>query len=941
MGHDDIDAEDVPRVRSVDNGTLEAFGKKVTIPRFPGQSSRAYALPRPLLQSCIYAFYSPPARRALSTRLPTLATHSALTLSRYFAVEDGLDFLDTKLPRIRGQPAFRELAMNLKPGITVSLVSLPLSISLAIASGCSPVQGIITACWAGIVSALTGGSHYNVVGPTGAYIFAIREWASSPGERTHSARLLPHVPAGALSGILSYFSVTYGPGIQPLLAVMTGIFCLLVWLSQIDKYLVFIPGAVMHGFTMGVAFIISANQINFALGLPKLTRHPEFVSNLYESINNAGKASVSAIAFFVIGLSALLMLSKRYGKIPWAVVLAFIGIIIGGAADAAGSAVPQTIKTQYGDLQLTLVQVSVVFTQGLPNAGLEVWYDLLRGAISITAVAVLETLISARIADRMTKTIFNQRQEVMSVGLANLASGLTGGIPATAALARTALNIKSGASSRAAGIVNGISLFFLSTVLFPQFKFLPLPVVAAILCNTAYRMLEVEEIKLLARTDPAMFTVAVVTALICIIEDPTMGIVYGTGLAMIRSLLAMLHGHAILQVYKGTRCELQWHFTLNDHATQLRLCRSAFTTEPDAETLAAEKALRAAEIASASTVLAQATMTLKKAREGAKAAVAASVKKMLASVEFEIDRGANPEGHFTAVAEADVDEHVSRVAFYSIAGYFTYISAQSHLDRIRGLFLHKATSLPGLDVIAISLADCHYADPDAMDAMGDLVSVRAPHPALSLCRALALTPSLPSPQDLVRHKMTVFMVGFQPGVRRMFNMQHWSHGLTTFPDYGSLLVHMREVASLEMEKGNAGGSLNDYVSARVEGAVQAQLQDAKAQAGAIAPRAPGPTPTQNRPSSTYRLLAGGAPAGSSSESFIRSAPLASLPESRTGSPAVSGEQREAFSPGQSGAGAVPAPLTHSVLVSGLASPTPVAGGNGAAGVGGLKSADDW
>lgn len=82
-------------------------------------------------------------------------------------LENGLDYLDTKLPTIRGRPAFRELAANLKPGITVSLVSLPLSISLAIASGASPVQGIITACWAGLVSALFGGSHYNVVGPTG------------------------------------------------------------------------------------------------------------------------------------------------------------------------------------------------------------------------------------------------------------------------------------------------------------------------------------------------------------------------------------------------------------------------------------------------------------------------------------------------------------------------------------------------------------------------------------------------------------------------------------------------------------------------------------------------------------------------------------------------------------------------------------------------------
>jgi len=809
------------------------------------------------------------------------------------------------VPTIRGRPAFRELAANLKPGVTVSLVSLPLSVSLALASGATPVQGIITACWAGLVSAAFGGSHYNVVGPT-----------------------------GALSGILSYYSVKYGPAIQPLLAVITGFMCVLVWLSGVYKYLVFIPGAVMHGFTMGVAFIISANQINFALGLPKLKRHPLFLENLAESFANAGKSAVSAIAFFAVGLAALLVLSRRYPRVPWAVVLAAIGIVIGSSADAAGSAVPQTIRTQYGDLSLALVQISPVFNNGVPNtdtaeAALTTWFDLLRGALSITAVAVLETLISARIADRLTKTLFDSRQEVLSVGLANLASGATGGLPATAALARTALNIKSGATSRAAGIVNGVSLIILSTVLFDQFKFLPLPVVAAILCNTAYRMLEVDEIVLLARTDPAMFTVAVVTALICIVEDPTMGIVYGTGLAMVRSLMAMLHGHALLQVFKGTRCELQWFFTLNNHEAQLAACRTAYTSEPDARALAQLAAQTKAEREAAVTELAQATQTLQKAREAAKSQVARSVKKAIASVEFEVERGVNPEGHLTAIAEADVDNAVPRCAVYAVAGYFTYISAGAHLDRIRGLFLpERSTRLPGVDVVAISLAEAYYTDQDAMDAMGDLVT------------------------DLVRSKLTVFMIGFPPGVRRMFDMQHWSHGISVFPDYGSLLVHMREVTALAAEKGPGGGDLNEYVAARVAVAVEQQL----AGATALAPP-PGtarrPEPTSNRPSASYRLLGGGAtpaPAapsgGGGAEPAGAAAPRTpapgagaaahALPQSRLASPA--GTAADAFSPASAaGAGG---PLTHAVDAGGVLSPAPPAGGAAPAAAA-AKGVDDW
>lgn len=512
--------------------------------------------------------------------------------------------------------------------------------------------------------------------------------------------------------------------------MITGVLCLLVWLSGIDKYLVFIPSAVMHGFTMGVAFIITANQINFALGLPKLTRHPEFVANLYESLTNAGRGSIVAVLFFAVSLTALLMASKRYGKVPWAVVLAAIGIVIGSAADASQMASIQTIKTQYGDLQLSLIVVSDIFIKGL-NADFDVWFDLLRGSISIAAVAVLETLISARIADRMTKTLFDQKKEVFSVGIANLASGITGGLPATAALARTALNIKSGATSRAAGIVNAISIIILSTVLFSQFKFLPLPIVAAILCNTAYRMLEVEEIKLLAKSDPAMFAVAVVTALICIIEDPTMGIVYGTFLAMIRSLMAMIHGHAVFNVFKGVRCEVLHVFTLNDHKAQLAKVKTLYTGADDPELLARRKKMEKIENAAATTSLAEATMTIKKARQQAKEQVEKSLKdQMFSHSDFALDRGTNAEGHFTSVAEAEVDAHVPHVAVYSIAGYFTYISATSHLTRLRGLFMDEETKLPNIDVVALSLENCYYADPDAMDAMGDFVNVSSPALAL-------------------------------------------------------------------------------------------------------------------------------------------------------------------------------------------------------------------
>jgi SulP family sulfate permease len=687
-----------------------------------------------------------------------------------------LHFLDTKLPPIKGRPFFREIASNAKSGMTVALVSLPLSISLAIAADATPVQGIITAVWAGSASAIFGGSHYNIVGPT-----------------------------GALSGILSYYSVTYGSAIQPILAILTGFLCLAVYASRMDKYLVFIPSAVMHGFTMGVSFIIAANQLNFILGLPKLTRHPEFLANLYETVSNAGKASGFAMVFFLVSFTSLFMLSKKYGKIPWAVVLAVLGIIIGWIVAITGSNTPlKTIQTQYGDLSLSLIMVSTYFSDGGLKSDFAVWTDLFGGAVSITAVAVLETLISARIADRLTKTVFDQPQEVFAVAAANLISGFTGGIPATAALARTALNIKSGATSRASGIVNAVSIMILGTVAFSAFKYLPLPIVGAILVNTAYRMLEINEIILLSKTDMPMFIVALVTMLICIVEDPTMGIVYGTFLAMIRVLFAMLHGHASLKIFKGTQCELQFIFDLNDRSVS-KACRQLWTKgEVDAEDIAEQKRREAELLAhshgsGSSTALAEAAEALHKAREAERikrekdAGMSTAMAEAIKMVETTNEGMTNPNGHYLAIAPEPVDERLPKVAVYTMAGYFTYVTAQSHLDRVRMLFTEPLTSLPGVDVVVFSLEEVYYADPDAFDAMGDLIG------------------------ELARAGKTLFMVGFHTRVRKVLEKVPWFHHVLSFRDYGSLLVHLRDIVKIEQERNSTGKgqSIQDFLKSRL------------------------------------------------------------------------------------------------------------------------------
>jgi MFS superfamily sulfate permease-like transporter len=600
--------------------------------------------------------------------------------------------------------------------MTVALVSLPLSISLAIAADALPVQGCITAVWAGLISAVFGGSHYNIVGPT-----------------------------GALSGILSYYSLKYAayPGILPMLAILAGCMSLLVYASGMDRFLVFIPGAVMHGFTLGVAFIITANQLNFLLGLPKLQRHPEFLANMGETFSNLQNSSPLAICFFAVSFYMLFNLVKKYGKIPWAVVLAIAGIILGMALENTNLRL-QTIKTRYGDLSIQLI--SWLDTATLPALSVETLSDLMRGSVSIAAVAVLETLISARIADRMTKTIFNQPAEVLSVGLTNLGSGFTGGIPATAALARTALNVKSGATSRGSGIVSAIFIALLCSVLFSSFKYLPLPVVATILVNTAYRMVEWHEIHTLIVTDRPMMVVTCVTAIICAVQDPTMGIVYGTGFSMVRILLTLMHGHSHLFIYQGAKIELSVEFQLNNGAEAVAGVRAKYLKERDATEVHKEKMRmeKAEAVASSTNAIAAAASALRVAEEDARsttmalsaAASGKGIKKQMRSLAASpLGKGPGGQGEeeggeteeepafLKGVDPMPGDERLPRVAVYGLPGYCTYVGAKSHLDRIRGLFIDDSC-IPGIDVICFEMTDIKYADPDALEAIGDVVDVR-------------------------------------------------------------------------------------------------------------------------------------------------------------------------------------------------------------------------
>lgn len=407
------------------------------------------------------------------------------------------------------------LKRNWKAGITVGLVSVPLSISLAIASGAAPITGLLTAIWAGLVASIFGGSHHNVVGP-----------------------------AGALSGILAAYALQYGDASLPYIAIAAGIGILVAYVAKWDRYLVFIPGSVMHGFTLGVALIIGLNQLNFALGLNNLPKHEAFIMNIWESLQHIGNAEWSTFAVFAIGLLILFILAKTLPKIPGIIVLAALGIGLGYASETHLIQLPlQTLLGKYGQLTMSLWQMP---RSPLPPLD----WNVTKTIITVVIVAILETLLSAKIATNMSQTGFHRSREMLGLGLANLASGFSGGLPATGVLARTAINVKNGADSRVSSGINAVAVAMLSTVLFGWFQYLPLAIVAAILVFAAIRMVEIDRFSALYHFDPRECGLAVLVTILTVAIDPLVGILVGAIIVLLIAMRRLSTGQSEITLHR-------------------------------------------------------------------------------------------------------------------------------------------------------------------------------------------------------------------------------------------------------------------------------------------------------------------------------------------------------------------------------------------------------
>lgn len=387
------------------------------------------------------------------------------------------------------------LKSNFQSAFTVALISIPLLISLAVASGVNPIAGIISGIFAGMAAAFFGGSNFNIVGPT-----------------------------GALSGLIASYALQNGSDAVPALAIVTGLFILVAYAFHLERYLIFVPSSVIHGFTLGVASILVLGQINFAFGLKNIPQHEKFIENLVESCKHMSEFSWQAIILFSCFFVALLIWRRFVPSIPGPIIMAPIGIGIGYAMNHALLPLHiQTLGDKFGVIAFELIQV--------PHFAVSSQL-LISGAV-IALVSIIECMLSAKISDVMTKTKHHTHKEVLGLGLANLISGLVGGMPVTATLARTALNIKVGATSWLSAFMCGIFIALVSFFLLSYFAYIPMAVVAAILVYVAIYLVDMHHFSRFYHKDMRSFVISMLVAVVTILEDPIIGILVGSFAALL------------------------------------------------------------------------------------------------------------------------------------------------------------------------------------------------------------------------------------------------------------------------------------------------------------------------------------------------------------------------------------------------------------------------
>ncbi len=399
--------------------------------------------------------------------------------------------------------SLKTFSADVLAGIIVGIVALPLAIAFAIASGVPPEAGLFTAIVAGFCISAFGGSKVQIGGPTGAF-------------------------AVIVYGVVAKYGVS---GLATA-TVMAGILLILLGAFKMGGLVKFIPYTIVTGFTAGIAVTIFAGQIGDFLGLT-ISHFPQgfdkmpgdFLGKIKTYALNISSIKPYSFAMAAISLTLIFIWPHFNKKIPGSLIVIILATVISVILKNTQGLVTDTIGSRYGSIPSTLPAPK------LPDLRLETITTLFPTAISIAVLAAIESLLSAVVADGMVGSKHDSNTELIGQGIANIASPLFGGIPATGAIARTATNIKNGAKTPVAGIIHAITLLLILLFLGRFAVYIPMAALAAVLINVAWNMAGFGAIKELVKGQKSDICVLAVTFLITVFVDLTVAIEVGLGFA--------------------------------------------------------------------------------------------------------------------------------------------------------------------------------------------------------------------------------------------------------------------------------------------------------------------------------------------------------------------------------------------------------------------------
>ncbi len=394
--------------------------------------------------------------------------------------------------------AWGGLRRDVVAGLTVGIVALPLALGFGVSSGMGAAAGLITAVVAGVVAAIFGGSRFQVSGPTGAMTV-----------------LVPIV-------------AQFGVGAVVIVALLAGVLVITMALAKLGALVAYLPWPVVEGFTLGIASIIFLQQIPLITGVAADGDSTLIVAG--QSLLHASWPTLWPALVIVAAVAAVMVLLPRWNKnIP----ASLIAVVLATAITAIGHLDLTMVGTLPDSLPLPV----------FPSIDPATIRALAGPALAVAMLCAIESLLSARVADRLAGAtgdrVSDPDRELFGQGLATIASGLFGGMPATGAIARTAVNVRAGAQTRVAALVHSAMLLAVVYLAAPLVGRIPLAALAAVLIMTSIRMVEHRSARALLRSTRSDAVIFAITAMTTVAFDLIVAVEVGVAMAAVFALRAI------------------------------------------------------------------------------------------------------------------------------------------------------------------------------------------------------------------------------------------------------------------------------------------------------------------------------------------------------------------------------------------------------------------